>query len=146
MPQHRKSVFNKLSSNFSFYEKNIFSLNDACSVIQLEDRADCYPEPGGFEDACHSRGCCWISNAAWKSSKYKNTPECFYPKGYPSYSWQNITRTPSGFSFIGIREKQSYRPNDIMLLRGDVNVFEGGIIRIQVRILSLKIEPIKIEK
>ena len=144
--QRQNNNFTKLTSSFSFNENSISSANDVCSAIQLEDHADCYPEPGASEDACRSRGCCWIPNATWKLFKYKNAPECFYPKGYPSYSWQNITRTPSGFSFIGIREKPSYRPNDIMQVRGDVSIYDGGIIHIKVRIFLLKIESMTILK
>lgn len=126
-----KYSYNVISSN-SLNEKSQSNSADACSAIQVKDRADCHPDQSPTESVCLSRGCCWVPNPSFQSQKYINTPECFYPKGYSSYSWQNVTRTKSGFSFNGIREKPSFRPNDIMLLEGHISIFDGGIIRLRV--------------
>ena len=102
---------------------------NTCTAVPEEDLIDCYPDTGVNREGCEKRGCCWRNR---QSGRYHETPSCHFPLNYPSYTFSNFTRTSFGFTFDAIRSIKTFRPNDIMRLRGQVYIFENGILRLKV--------------
>ncbi len=103
-------------------------IGDSCSSITPTQRIDCYPENGSNQATCQARGCCW----ATFQGNYKRIPYCFYPTNFPTYSIVNVTQTGTGYAFGAVRTVKSFRPNDILVLNGTMNFYQGGLTRLTV--------------
>ena len=88
---------------------------------------DCYPEGGGNETTCASRGCCWNSSLV--------SPSCFYPDGF-GYSMDGALSAVSyGHSSATLSRKTNqpvqYR-EPVATLRVDVYLETQYRLRVKV--------------
>lgn len=103
-----------------------------CGNIQLAERYDCFPEINSNQQTCEARGCCWV--AADKSNpSTRDVPWCFYPKNYGGYEYVNRTDTSTGQQAYLRRTFQSPYPNDVQLLRLDIEYQTDNRVRVKVR-------------
>ncbi|XP_063789067.1 maltase-glucoamylase-like [Pseudophryne corroboree] len=62
-----------------------------CTDTSINNRIDCYPDPGASEVRCKQRGCCWVP------SNENAEPWCFYS---PSHGYEAVTgRTATSKGF-----------------------------------------------
>ena len=91
---------------------------------------DCYPEGGGNETTCASRGCCWNSSLV--------SPSCFYPDGF-GYSMDGALSAVSyGHSSATLSRKTNqpvqYR-EPVATLR--VDIYLETQYRLRVKVIQL---------
>lgn len=116
-----------------------------CAKISDEFKFDCYPEAGASELRCKARGCCWVPRKKlWNEERNENNmtqtvplnvPYCFYPLTYGGYKFINITETLSGsVSFLQRTFKSPY-PDDVSVIRMDIQYETEQRLRIKVILL-----------
>lgn len=84
-----------------------------CQVFSENDRLDCLPQGIATKKTCEERGCCWIP----KISAPLGVPYCFYPQGYGTYNYLNVTQTAFGLVAFLKRDYRSGYPDDVDILQ-----------------------------
>ncbi|XP_009581162.1 PREDICTED: lysosomal alpha-glucosidase, partial [Fulmarus glacialis] len=82
---------------------------------------------------CESRGCCFIESPPPAGGK-RGVPWCFYPPDFPSYTLESLNKTALGMVGLLVRREKAYYPQDIKMLRLDVE-FETDT-RLHIKIMD----------
>ncbi|XP_045462356.1 lysosomal alpha-glucosidase-like [Harmonia axyridis] len=83
-----------------------------CQVYDNKDKLDCLPQGIATKETCEKRGCCWIPVSA-----PLGIPYCFYPQGYPTYNYLNVTQTAFGLIAFLKRSYRSAYPDDVEIIK-----------------------------
>lgn len=104
-----------------------------CPKIEDAYKFDCYPEDGGSEEKCKERGCCWVPRGTKKAGMPPlNVPWCYYPNNYGGYKYVNITASNNGVVAYLKCTFPSHYPNDISLLRMNVEFVTDYQLHVKV--------------
>lgn len=98
---------------------------DQCSIV-ISKRFDCLPRGPTTEENCISKGCCW------GKIEDKNVPWCFYPVQYSSYKFINVSEYDRGITAYLESTITSPYPNDVKLLKLDVQYISDVQLRVKV--------------
>lgn len=110
-----------------------------CDDLQIAERFDCFPEAGATQESCEARGCCWaVAERILQEPGPvpKGAPWCFYPRSYGGYEAVNASDTPTGQLVFMKRTFPSPYPNDIQLVKVEVEYQTISRVRIKVSHLT----------
>lgn len=124
--------------------QNIFPLESLliqaqqCSGFLDNERFDCFPNDNASEDLCNQRGCCWAPvNTSAKGEM--GVPFCYYPSNYKSYQYINVSHTDNGITAYQENLIKSTYPDNIQLLKIEVNYISDNIFQIKVSRLPISL-------
>lgn len=104
-----------------------------CKGFQDNERFDCFPQGDVSEDDCNNRGCCWAPVNSTKGQL--GVPFCYYPSDFKTYSYSNISITDFGVTALLENKLNSSYPDNIKLLRVNINFLTGNTLQIKVSTL-----------
>ncbi|XP_050821721.1 sucrase-isomaltase, intestinal [Gopherus flavomarginatus] len=103
---------------------------DWSSVVEDNEKFNCYPDSGASEENCTARGCIWevVSNSL--------VPSCYYPSNY-GYSVSNIQNTASGLTADlsrdpSIPDRYGDRSPPINTLRLEVKYHDDNMLQFKI--------------
>lgn len=123
-----KEILINHEENLDNYDNNIFlsENNSTCVIKNNSEKFDCHPEPGGNENSCLQRRCCWDSKTQ------EGVPACYYSTPYNGYKILNITNFKFGLkAFLSLNFPSAY-PKDIKLLEMNVQFLSSCILHVKV--------------
>ncbi|RWS07042.1 lysosomal alpha-glucosidase-like protein, partial [Dinothrombium tinctorium] len=103
-------------------------LNGQCNSIADEYRFDCHPELFASEQKCSDRGCCWRSPS---NPSAGNIPWCYFPPNYVGYQIKRNSTDGNNLNIELNRVRPSGFPNDIQVVRVEVNSLTDNVLRVK---------------
>ncbi|XP_049874699.1 uncharacterized protein LOC126372833 [Pectinophora gossypiella] len=100
------------------------ALAQVCGQVSDNMRFDC--APGGDEAVCEKRGCCW------KPAKTQGAPYCYYPPGYTTFKFLNMTENKHGMRAIYAKDRPSGYPGDFELAVVDFKYLSDDSLQIKI--------------
>lgn len=99
-----------------------------CSQMKEGNRLECIQQKEILdEEQCLSAGCCWLLTKT-------DSPKCFYPVGYKTYTITNLSTTKVGMSasIQSVSGFNSTFPGDVSNLKVDINFRTKDVLQIKV--------------
>lgn len=110
--------------------QSIFS-DPQCSGFKDTEKFDCFPQENANEEACKSRGCCWVPVNSTSKGQL-GVPYCFYPTKFRSYRYLNVSVTDLGATAYLENVFNSSYPENIQLVKIDFNYLDENILQIKI--------------
>lgn len=101
-----------------------------CSILKDSEKFDCFPQGNVSEAACNLRGCCWVPVNSSKQGT--GVPYCYYPSKFRSYKYVNVSQTDTAITAFLENVVNSSYPNNIQLLKIDINFLHENILQVKV--------------